>query len=160
GALTVHAGTTDQGQGHRTMYAQILHDHLGIERESVRVLEGDTDAIGLGLGAGGSRVSAMGGSAAVMAAQKIIAKGRVIAAHRLEAAEADIEFRNGGFQVTGTDMRLSFKDVARIAHSPAQLPDNLEPGLSEKAVYRSTVENFPNGCHVCEVEIAPDTGVA
>src|SRR5262249_52848999 len=87
GALTGHAGTTDQGQGHRTMYATIVRDRLGLEPEAIRVVEGDTDAIGLGLGTGGSRVSAMGGSAVVLAAQKIIAKGRVIAAHRLEVSE-------------------------------------------------------------------------
>jgi aerobic carbon-monoxide dehydrogenase large subunit len=158
GKLSVIAGTTDQGQGHKTMYREILSGRLGVPSDGIGVVEGDTDAIALGYGTGGSRVSALGGSAMVLAVDKIIAKGCKIAAHALEAAEADIEFIRGRFAVKGTDVGLSLAEVARLAQSAANLPPGLEPGLEELGHYVG-LPNFPNGCHLCEVEIEPETGV-
>jgi carbon-monoxide dehydrogenase large subunit len=159
GGVTVLAGTTENGQGHRTMYTQIVCDRLGVDPATVRVIEGDTRRLAFGSGTGGSRVSAMGGSAAVLAARKVIDKGRKIAAHALEAAEADLEFRNGSYVVAGTDRSIAMVEVAKLAFAPARLPPGLEPGLSETGTHRAAEENFPNGCHLCEVEIDPDTGV-
>ena len=110
------------------------------------------------MGSNGSRSMVVGGSALTLAAQKVIDKGKRIAAHLLEAAEADIEFADGRFSVAGTDRAMALKDVARAAFQPARLPPGLEPGFYEHATYAPTLNTFPNGCHVCEVEIDPDTG--
>jgi aerobic carbon-monoxide dehydrogenase large subunit len=158
GGVTVLAGTTENGQGHRTMYTQVVCDRLGIDPATVRVVEGDTRRLAIGSGTGGSRVSAMGSSAAILATRKIIDKGRKIAAHTLEAAEADIEFRNGAYVIAGTDRSLSIVEIAKLAFMPARLPAGLEPGLSETGTHRASEENFPNGCHICEVEIDTETG--
>jgi carbon-monoxide dehydrogenase large subunit len=159
GGVTVLAGTTENGQGHRTMYTQIVCDRLGVDPAGVRVIEGDTRRLAFGSGTGGSRVSAMGGSAAVLASLKIVDKGRKIAAHALEAAEADIEFNDGAYVVAGTDRSLALTEVAKMAFAPARLPPGLEPGFSETGTHRAAAENYPNGCHICEVEIDTETGV-
>ena len=158
GTVTILSGTTHQGQGHTTMYTQLLCDKLGLEPGQVRVIEGDTDRLAFGMGAGGSRSSAMGSAALMMAADKVIAKGSDIAAHLLEAAVADIEFADGTFSIAGTDRTATLGEIVNAAFAAANLPDGMEPGLSEYAAYHGKVASFPNGCHVCEVEIDPETG--
>lgn len=159
GSVTVHIGTTQQGQGHETIYKQILCDKLGLAPEEIRITEGDTATLAYGGGTGGSRSATLGGGAVALAAEKIIAKGEMIACHLLEAAAADIEFAHGAFRVAGTDREVGLKDVAKAAYSLAKLPKGVEPGLDELQIFSTSAENFPNGCHICEVEVDPDTGV-
>ena len=158
GRATVLCGATTQGQGHATTFAQLLSDRLGLEAENIRFVQGDTDRLAFGFGAGGSRISAMGCAALLIAADKIVEKGKRIAAHLLEAAEDDIEFADGAFAIAGTDREVSLGEVAKAAFQPARLPTDIEPGLIESGTYRSTVASYPNGCHVCEVEIDRETG--
>jgi carbon-monoxide dehydrogenase large subunit len=124
----------------------------------VQYIDGDTDRVAFGIGTNGSRSTVIGGSALWLAADKIVAKGRRIAAHLLEAAEADIEFAEGSFAVVGTDRRISITDVARASFQAARLPKELEGGLYETGTFSPEDNTYPNGCHVCEVEIDPDTG--
>jgi carbon-monoxide dehydrogenase large subunit len=158
GGATLAVGTKSQGQGHETMYRQIAAARLGIPPEELRFIEGDTDSVAWGAGTGGSRSAAIGGSALWLAADKVIAKGKRIAAHLLEAADADIAFAAGRFTIAGTDRGVSIKEVARAAFAVAALPRGIEPGLFENATFSPAQETFPNGTHVCEVEIDPDTG--
>ncbi len=158
GSATVFMGTKNQGQGHETTFKQILHERLGIEPGDVRYIDGDTDRVGFGMGTMGSRSTVIGGTALWTAADKVIAKGRKIAAKMLEAAEGDIAFGDGKFSVVGTDRALALKEVARAAFQPAQLPSGLEPGLYETGTFAPKQATWPNGCHVCEVEVDPDTG--
>ncbi len=159
GSVRVALGTHNHGQGHATSLAQIVASRLGVSVDQVEVVEGDTDLVPYGTGTFGSRTIAVGGSAVHRAAEKIIAKGRQIAAHLLEAAVADIELANGWFTVTGTDRRISFAAVAQAAHVPHNFPlDTVEPGLAEQAAYDPASFAFSNGAHVCEVEIDPQTG--
>ena len=159
GDVTLAVGTVDWGMGHSTSYRQIICDRLGIEPERVRIIEGDTDSLPLGYGTAGSRGMSMGGSAVLRAADKVVAKGKRIAAHCLEVAEADIDFSDGRFHIAGTDRSLSMHETGKIAHQPLKLPQDIDPGLNETGVFMPEVSNFPNGCHVCEVEIDPETGV-
>jgi aerobic carbon-monoxide dehydrogenase large subunit len=158
GSATVLMGTKNQGQGHETTFKQILHERLGLDPADVRYIDGDTDRVGFGMGTMGSRSTVIGGTALWTAAEKVIAKGRKIAARLLEAAEADVAFGDGKFSVVGTDRALSLKDVARAAFQPVQLPPGLEPGLYETGTFAPKQDTWPNGCHVCEVEVDPDTG--
>jgi carbon-monoxide dehydrogenase large subunit len=159
GRATLFLGTASQGQGHETMFQQIAHEALGLDPEQVTVVSGDTDQVFDGRGTIGSRSMMAGGGALGEAAEKIVAKGKLIAAHLLEAAEVDIEFASGAFAVAGTDRRVTLVEVAKAAHDAARLPDGVEPGLDERAVFFPKAPTFPNGCHVCEVEIDPETGV-
>ncbi len=159
GTATVLCGTTSQGQSHETMYAQLLCERLGVEPDALRFVSGDTDRVAFGLGAGGSRSSALGSAALLMAADKTIDKGRAIAADMLEAAEADIAFEDGRYAVAGTDRTVPFLDVVRRAFMPGALADGIEPGMYQSATYKASVPSYPNGCHACEVEIDPETGV-
>jgi carbon-monoxide dehydrogenase large subunit len=140
------------------MYRQIAIERLGLAPEDLRFIEGDTDSVAWGAGTGGSRSAAVGGTALWLAADKIVAKGKRIAAHLLEAADADIAFSAGRFNIAGTDRGLSMKEVARAAFAFGNLPKGMEPGLFEHATFTPAQETFPNGTHVCEVEIDPDTG--
>jgi carbon-monoxide dehydrogenase large subunit len=158
GSATVLMGTKNQGQGHETTFKQILHERLGLDPMEVRYIDGDTERVAFGIGTMGSRSTVIGGSALWTAADKVIAKGKKIAARLLEAAEADIVFADGKFAVVGTTRAVVLKDVARAAFQPAQLPPGLEPGLYETGTFSPTTDTWPNGCHVCEVEIDPDTG--
>ena len=158
GALTILMGTQSSGQGHQTAYTQLAAERLGIAPEKIRVLQGDTAAISFGRGTGGSRSMPVGGAALAHAADKLIGKGRRIAAHLFEAAEADVEFADGVFSVTGTDRRLDIEEVARAAFDPARQAPGVEPGFDESGHFTPPQPTFPNGCHVCEVEIEPDTG--
>ena len=159
GGITAYLGTHNHGQGHATTYAQILSTQLGVPLERISIVEGDTATVPVGTGTFGSRSIAVGGSALQVAGGKIIAKGKRIAAHLLEAAEGDIEFRDGAFTVGGTDRHVTFEVVARAAYVPHNYPlGELEPGLDENAFYDPPNFAFSNGVHVCEVEVDRDTG--
>lgn len=158
GTALVLMGTKSQGQGHETMYKQIVSGRLGIEPSDIKVMDGDTDKVVFGVGTMGSRSAVMGGSAAHIAAGKVAEKAAKIAAHILEAAEADIELADGRFVVAGTDKSIPFKEVAKAAFAPPRLPPGMEPGLYETGTFRTPDYTFPNGCHACEVEIDPETG--
>jgi len=159
GAVRAMLGTHNHGQGHATTFAQILSSRLGVPIDKIEVIEGDTDAVPYGTGTFGSRSIAVGGCALDRAADKVIAKGKVIAAHLLEAAASDIEFSDGEFLVTGTDRRVAFAAVAHAAYVPHNFPlETLEPGLQETAVYDPPSFAFSNGAHVCELEVDADTG--
>ncbi len=158
GSATLLMGTKNQGQGHETTFKQILHERLGLDPAEVRYIDGDTDRVAFGIGTMGSRSTVIGGTALWLAADKVIAKGRKIAARLLEAAEADVAFSDGRFAVVGTDRAVTLRDVARAAFQPAQLPPGLEPGLYETGTFSPPDDTYPNGCHVCEVEVDPDTG--
>jgi carbon-monoxide dehydrogenase large subunit len=158
GGVTLLIGTQSSGQGHHTAYAQLVSDGLGIPLEQIRFHQGDTDAVSFGRGTGGSRSLPVGGNAVRGAIDKVIAKTKKIAAHKLEAAEADIEFADGTFRIAGTDRKIDFLSVAKDSFEPGNLPPGMESGLDESARYMHKASTFPNGCHVCEVEIEPDTG--
>jgi carbon-monoxide dehydrogenase large subunit len=158
GTLTMLMGTQSSGQGHQTAYAQLAAERLGLPLDKIRVMQGDTAAIGFGRGTGGSRSLPVGGASVAEAGDKLIAKGKKIAAHLLEAAEADIGFEDGDFTIPGTDRKVTIEDVAKAAFNPAQLPKGLEPGFAESGHFLPSAPTFPNGCHVCEAEIDPDTG--
>jgi carbon-monoxide dehydrogenase large subunit len=160
GSVTVFTGTHSHGQGHETTLAQLVVDQLGVSFANVDVVHGDTAKIPFGMGTYGSRSLAVGGSAMVKAMDKIILKGRKIAAHLLEAAVEDVEFKDGKFSVAGTDKSKSFGEIALTAYVPHNYPiEELEPGLDETAFYDPKNFTFPGGCHICEVEIEPATGV-
>jgi aerobic carbon-monoxide dehydrogenase large subunit len=158
GSVSLFAGSTSMGQGNETAFVQIVSDRLGVPPERIQVFSGDTDALGAGRGNGGSGALTVGGSAVVRATEKIIERGRRIAARMLEAAPEDIALRDGRFSVAGTDRGVTFDAVARVAYQPRQLPAGMEPGFSETAAFTPPAVTFPNGCQVCEVEIDPETG--
>jgi carbon-monoxide dehydrogenase large subunit len=162
GNLTLLMGSKNQGQGHETVFKQVLNERLGIDPAEVQYVDGDTDRVAFGIGTNGSRSTVIGGSALWMAADKIIAKGRRIAAHLLEAAEADIEFAvgdtGGNFAVAGTDRRISIAEVAKASFQVGRMPPGFEGGLFETGTFAPADNTYPNGSHVCEVEIDPETG--
>src|SRR5215471_5243330 len=159
GGMTLVTGSISHGQGHATVLTQILVDRLGVDPQRVNIIQGDTDAVAFGMGTGGSRSTTMSGGALTMVSDKIVAKGRKLAAHILEASEGDIEFTDGRFVVAGTDRAIGIHEAAKAAFQLDKLPAGMEPGLYETATYRArTNGNYPNGCHVCEVEIDPATG--
>jgi carbon-monoxide dehydrogenase large subunit len=159
GSVVVITGTHSHGQGHETTFAQLVSERLGVPMESVDVVHGDTGIVQFGIGTVGSRSLSLGGTAIVKALDKVIAKGKRIASHLLEAAEGDIRFENGRFNVAGTDRGISFPEIAFLAHAPAAWPsDQIEPGLEETAFFDPANFTFPAGVHVCELEIDPDTG--
>lgn len=159
GSVTVMSGCHSHGQGHETTFPQVVADMLGIEEGQVNVQHGDTANTPMGMGTYGSRSIAVGGAAMVRATEKIIAKAKKIAAHLLEAAEADIEFGNGSFSVAGTDRSVAWGDVCLAAYVPHNYPlDELEPGLEETAFYDPANFTFPAGAYACEVEVDPETG--
>ncbi|MDP6563269.1 MAG: xanthine dehydrogenase family protein molybdopterin-binding subunit [Alphaproteobacteria bacterium] len=159
GNATILMGTHSHGQGHETVFRQLLSDQLGLDFEAMRYVQGDTDLVPYGHGTGGSRVAALGGSAVLAAAGKIIDKGRLIAAHSLEVPEVDIEFADGCFTVVGTDRSLSLQQIAAMAFDPARLPEGMDSGLSGFATFKAPGPTFPNACHIAEVEIDPETGM-
>ncbi|HEX7841886.1 MAG TPA: xanthine dehydrogenase family protein molybdopterin-binding subunit [Kofleriaceae bacterium] len=160
GSVTVFTGTHSHGQGHETTFAQIVAEKLGMPVDNVDVVHGDTDRILFGMGTYGSRSAAVGGSALMKALDKVIDKGKKIAAHLLEASASDIEFKDGNYRVVGTDRAKAFGEIAFTAYVPHNYPiETLEPGLEESAYYDPKNFTFPGGCHLVEVEIDPDTGV-
>jgi carbon-monoxide dehydrogenase large subunit len=160
GRIELIMGTFSHGQGHETAFSQIVSQKLGVPFELIDFRQGDTDFVKVGNGTGGSRSSQMGGVAAARACDQVIEKAKRVAAHVLEAATVDIAFQNGAFEVVGTDLRLTLREVAQLARDPAELPEGDEPGLDETCLYKRPTEcNFPNGAHIAEVEIDPDTGL-
>ena len=160
GSVTVFTGSHSHGQGHETTFAQLVHEQLGVPFDQIEIVHGDTGKIPFGMGTYGSRSLAVGGSAMVKAMDKIIAKGRKIAAHMLEAAVDDVEFKDGKFTVTGTDRAKAFAEISLAAYVPHNYPiEEVEPGLEETAFYDPKNFTYPGGCHVCEVEIDAETGV-
>jgi carbon-monoxide dehydrogenase large subunit len=159
GTVSVFTGSHSHGQGHETTFAQVVADGLGIPMENIEIIHGDTAKIPYGMGTYGSRSLAVGGTAIIKAMDKIVAKGRKIAAHLMEAAEADVEFKDGAFTVAGTDRSTTFAEVALTAYVPHNFPhEELEPGLDETAFYDPKNFTFPSGAHIAEIEIDPDTG--
>ena len=159
GTVTVFTGSHSHGQGHETTFAQVVAGRLGIPMENIEIVHGDTGRVPFGMGTYGSRSLSVGGTAIVKAVDKIIAKGKKIAAHLLEAADTDIEFENGEFKVAGTDRKVPFAQVSLTAYVPHNYPlDKLEPGLNENAFYDPTNFTYPAGSYVCEVEIDRETG--
>ena len=160
GSVTVFTGSHSHGQGHETTFAQIVSDQLGIPIENIEINHGDTGNVQFGMGTYGSRSLAVGGEALLRATNKIIDKAKKIAAHCLEASVDDVEFRDGNFTVAGTDKTMAFGEVALTAYVPHNFPhEELEPGLDETAFYDPANFTFPGGCHICEVEVDPETGV-
>jgi carbon-monoxide dehydrogenase large subunit len=160
GTVQVLTGTSPHGQGHETTWSQIVADQLGVEYDDIEVLHGDTSLIPLGMDTYGSRSLAVGGAALVHAAQKVVAKARTIASHQLEVAEDDLEYDAGTFTVKGTDRRMTVKEAALHAWTAHNLPDGLEPGLEETAVYDPPNFSWPAGTHIAVVEVDTATGAA
>jgi carbon-monoxide dehydrogenase large subunit len=160
GSVEVLTGCHSHGQGHETTFAQLVAERLGIPIENVAVVHGDTDKVQFGMGTYGSRSGAVGMSAIVKALDKVEAKAKKVASHLLEAAENDIEFKDGKFTVAGTDKAAAWGEIALHAYIAHKFTGaQLEPGLKEGAFYDPTNFTFPAGCHVCEVEIDPETGI-
>jgi carbon-monoxide dehydrogenase large subunit len=161
GSVTVFTGTHSHGQGHETTFAQLVAEKLGVSTDNVEVVHGDTDRSSFGMGTYGSRSAAVGGSAIVKALDKVIDKGKKIAAHLLEASVGDIEFKDGTYRVVGTDRVKAFGEIAFAAYVPHNYPiETVEPGLEESAYYDPKNFTFPGGTHLVEVEVDPETGVA
>ena len=158
GAATLLTGSVTQGQGHETIFKQIMCDRLGLDPDAVHYVQGDTDQVFVGEGTGGSRSATIGGSAVAGAVDRIITKGKAIAAHLLKVDAADINFADGVFSSPKTNRTLTIKDVAKEAMDPTKLPKGMDVGLIATATYSAPVQNFPNGCHICELEIDQDTG--
>jgi carbon-monoxide dehydrogenase large subunit len=158
GRVTIAVGTESNGQGHETSFAQIASQHLGLPVEAFRYVQADTRAVRTGAGHGGARSMHMGGAALVKAMDAALAKARRLAAHLLQAGEAEIDYTRGRFTVRGTDRGIDLATLATSASDPANLPDGMSPGLGEHVLNVTDVFTFPNGCHVAEVEIDPETG--
>jgi carbon-monoxide dehydrogenase large subunit len=159
GSVTVLTGAHSHGQGHETTFAQLVADRLGVPIANVDIVHGDTAKVPFGMGTYGSRSLAVGGSAMVKAMDKIVAKGKRIAAHLMEASVEDVEFERGIFRVTGTDKTKTLTDISLAAYVPHNYPiEEIEPGLEETAFYDPKNFTYPGGCHIAEVEIDPETG--
>ncbi|HEY3916611.1 MAG TPA: xanthine dehydrogenase family protein molybdopterin-binding subunit [Stellaceae bacterium] len=158
GTVTLLSGSITQGQGHETIYKQIVCDRLGLKPDQVHYVQGDTDKVAIGQGTGGSRSATIGGSAVLAASDKIIAKGKAIAARVMDIDADEINFADGVFSSTRSNRTLTIGEIAKQSLNPRSLPDGMEPGLIAAAMYTAKVENFPNGCHVCELEIDEETG--
>ena len=158
GELTVTLTGQAGGQGHETTFAQVASDRLGVPFESVRVLQGDSDVVGPGSGSGGSRTATVAGMGVTLAAEAIVERGKRIAAELMEASAEDVAFARGTFTIAGTDRNVSLHDVVAASFKPASFPDSNEIGLQATSHYQAKKYNYPCGCHVCEVEIDPQTG--
>jgi carbon-monoxide dehydrogenase large subunit len=157
GSMTIVSGSVTQGQGHETVFKQLVCDRLGLDPKDVHYDQGDTDIVFYGEGTGGSRTSAIGGGAMLMAADKILVKAKKIAAHALQTPESDVAFSEGVFaaKAGGT---ITMQEVVLMASKPNQLPEDMEPGLSASAVFNNKKANYPSGTHIVELEIDEDTG--
>ena len=158
GGVTVLAGTFSHGQGHETIFPQLVAEWLGVAMDRIRLVQGDTDRVAYGRGTFASRSMTIGGSALRAAADEVIEKGKRIAGYLLEAAEDDIEYSDGRFIVAGTDQSVAMEEVAKAAHKSMGLPPDLGVGLEGRGTFAPTMPNYPNGCHLCEVEVDPETG--
>jgi carbon-monoxide dehydrogenase large subunit len=159
GTVTIITGTLDYGQGHAAPFAQVLSEKLGIPFDRIRLLQGDSDQLLAGGGTGGSRSMMNSGGAIVEAAAKVVEQGKVIASHVLETAVADIEFADGRFTVAGTDRAIGIMELADKLRAGAKLPPDSPKSLDVSHVSNGQPSAFPNGCHVAEVEVDPQTGV-
>jgi carbon-monoxide dehydrogenase large subunit len=159
GTLTILAGTHSHGQGHQTVYAQMASEWLGVPFESIRFVQGDTDAVPIGRGSYGSRSMHVGGNALKRAADNIIEKAKPMAAMMLEASAGDLEFKDGSFRIVGTDRAMPLVSVAKAFYRPAMLPPQFDVGLEASGTFAAEPPNYPNGCHVCEVEVDAETGM-
>jgi aerobic carbon-monoxide dehydrogenase large subunit len=158
GELTILAGTLSHGQGHETSYAQMVADWLGVPEDKIHLKQADTDEVAIGRGTYASRSMMIGGSALRAAADEVIERGKRFAAHFMEADAADIAFANGAFTIAGTDRSMPIGQVAQMSFIPVGLPSELGVGLQGAGAFSSDVPTFPNGCHICEVEIDPEIG--
>jgi aerobic carbon-monoxide dehydrogenase large subunit len=158
GAVTLFSGSNSQGQGHETVFKQLVCDRLGIDPKEAYYVQGDTDEVFFGEGTGGSRSSSLAGSAFHLATEKIVTKARAIAAHMLQVDEGDLKYDEGVFSSTTTNRTLTVKEIAVASLEPKNLPKAMEPGLVATSIYSAPVANYPNGCHVCEIEIDQETG--
>src|SRR5262249_10217662 len=158
GTAMLLMGTKAHGQGHETAFKQILCERLGLDPNDIQYIDGDTDRVAFGMGSNGSRSMVVGGSALTLAAAKVIDKGKRLAAHLLETSQADLALTDRSLTVVGNDRSIPLTTVARTSFQPARLPPGIEPGLFEHATYAPERATFPNGCHVCEVEVDPETG--
>jgi carbon-monoxide dehydrogenase large subunit len=158
GGVTIRTGTLDYGQGHASPFAQVLSEKLGVPFEKVRLLQGDSDELLAGGGTGGSRSMMNSGQAIVEAAAKVVEQGKQIASHALEASAGDIEFKDGRFVVAGTDRAIDIMELATKVRTGMNLPADGPQSLDVKHVSEGAPAAYPNGCHICEVEIDPDTG--
>jgi aerobic carbon-monoxide dehydrogenase large subunit len=158
GTVTVFSGAVTQGQGHETIFKQLVCERLGVAPEDISYVQGDTEKVFFGEGTGGSRTATLGGSSLQLAADRIIDKAKRIAAHMLGVDADNVTFSHGLFSTTASNRTLTMKEIAKTAANPASLPAEIEAGLVATAVYHSSIENFPNGCHVCELEVDEDTG--
>jgi len=158
GTIEVLTGSHSHGQGHETVFAQLISDRLGIPISQVSIVHGDTDKVQFGMGTYGSRSAAVGLTAILKAVEKVESKAKKIAAHALEASEADIVIENGEFKVTGTDKAIALPMVALAAYTAHNLPDGMEPGLKESAFYDPSNFTFPAGTYICELEVDSGTG--
>jgi aerobic carbon-monoxide dehydrogenase large subunit len=158
GTVTIITGTLDYGQGHATPFAQVLSTRLGIPFERIRLLQGDSDELIAGGGTGGSKSIMASGAAIFEASEKVIEQGRQIASHVLEAGVADIEFANGRFTIAGTDRGIGLMDLVARVQAGLGLPVDAPRSLDVRHIHRSSPSAFPNGCHIAEVEVDPETG--
>jgi aerobic carbon-monoxide dehydrogenase large subunit len=159
GTLNIFAGTHSHGQGHATVFAQLVHDRLGVPFESIRYVQGDTAQVAIGRGTYAARSATVGGNALLAAADAIIEKGKPLAAALMEADAADLEFKDGQYRVVGTDKAFAITDVAKAAYAPAgPLTEKFGVGLESTGSYSASPPSHPNGSHVCELEVDPDTG--
>jgi carbon-monoxide dehydrogenase large subunit len=159
GTLTILAGTHSHGQGHATVYAQIAHEWLGVPFEDIRFVQGDTGQVPIGRGTYAARSATVGGNAHLAAAESIIDKGKQMAAALMEADAGDVEFKDGQYRVAGTDKTITITDVAKAYYAPAgPLTEKLGVGLEANGNYSASPPSHPNGSHICEVEVDPDTG--
>jgi aerobic carbon-monoxide dehydrogenase large subunit len=158
GTVTIITGTLDYGQGHASPFAQVLTSRLGIPFEKINLLQGDSDQLIAGGGTGGSKSIMASGAAIIEAGEQVIQNGRQIAAHALEAAVADIEFSRGRFTIAGTDRSVGIMELAEQLREGLKPPEGVPSTLDVRHIHKSAPAAFPNGCHVCEVEVDPDTG--
>src|SRR5262250_3636617 len=158
GTVTLLAGSITQGQGHETVYKQLLCDRLGIHPDQVHYVQGDTEKVAIGEGTGGSRSASLGGSAVHLAIEKIVSKGKAIAGRILDADPDEIRFEDGLFSAPRSNRTLTVGEIAKESLNPENLPDGMDLGLIAGATFACKEENFPNGCHICELEIDEETG--
>ena len=158
GSVILFSGSNSQGQGHETVFKQLVCDRLGLDPAEAQYIQGDTDQVFYGEGTGGSRSATLAGSAFHLATEKVVTKARAIAAHMLKVEDADLKFDAGVFSTNKTNRTLSVKEIAAASFETANLPSGMEPGLFATAVYKAPVNNYPNGCHICELEIDRETG--
>ncbi len=155
--ITIYVGTQTNGQGHETAFTQIMSAQLGLDAERIRIVQGDSDVTPEGM-TGGSRSIPVAGAAVMGVSDKIIEKGKLVAASAMEASVGDIEYNDATFRIVGTDRTMSLFDVARAAKDPRHVPKGGKPGLDDAYTRTPEAATFPNGCHICEVEVDPDTG--